>query len=78
MGAYYLLEVSHASVAYFDSVSVKNFMKRVVLRECVIEDFKESSSDIGGYVFAEGRVVPGDVPFPFGFLCWSDGCRCEL
>ena len=55
------LHVVHASIAYFDGVSVANFVKRVSWWKGLPQYCQELFSYIGFYIFAEGWVEPGNL-----------------
>ena len=55
------LHVVHASIAYFDGVSVANFVKRVSWRKGLPQNCQEFLSYIGFNIFAEGWVKPGNL-----------------
>ena len=53
-----LLSVTHAVVAGFDCVTIKDSFKFVVFWEALVVYGKESVSDIGANIFAELGIVP--------------------
>ena len=53
-----LLRVTHAVVAGFDCVTIKDSFKFVVFWEVLVFYGKESVSDIGANIFAELGIVP--------------------
>ena len=55
------LHVVHASITYFDGVSVANFVKRVSWWKGLPQYCQEFLSYIGFNIFAEGWVKPGNL-----------------
>ena len=55
------LHIVHASITYFDGVSVANFVKRVSCWKGLPQYCQELFSYIGFDILAEGWVKPGDL-----------------
>ena len=69
----YLLSVIHAAVTDLDGIAVEDFSGLVIFREVFVNYGEESVTNISVDIFAERRVVPGDVVtlsvFPFSSHC---------
>ena len=52
-----LFSVIHAAVTDLDCITIKDFPKFVVFREVLVYKGKESGSDIGADIFAEGSCT---------------------
>ena len=57
----FLPEIRYTAVADFNCRPIKDLVEDVVCREFFVEDFKECSSNVGGYVSAEREIIPNDV-----------------
>ena len=64
------LHVVHASITYFDGVSVANFVKRVSWWKGLLQYLQELFAYIGFHIFVEGWVKPGDFSI-FSFVFWG-------
>ena len=70
MSINYLFNVWHATVAYFEGVSVKNLPQFVSSRKAFINKMEERSAYVALNVFAEGWIVPDYVPRSITFMRW--------
>ena len=53
--------VVHTAIAYFEGVSVDDFVEFVGLRGMFVNQVKKKASDVGGSVSTAGWVIPGNV-----------------
>ena len=60
--------IVHTDVAYFDDISVEDFVEFVGLREMLMDQVKEKTSDVGGNISTEGWAVPDNVATPVTLL----------
>lgn len=55
------LHVGHASIAYFQVISVKYFVIFVLLREMFVYQLQKYFGDVGFNVVAEGWIEPYNI-----------------
>jgi len=74
-----LLDVGHAAVAEFQSVSVKYFPQFMARGKRSIDEADEGSSDVGFDILVIWWVEPYNISSPFAILClWSLWWRLEF